>query len=219
MVNGGGPYSLINAGLGAFLGMKIKDSKYKKFGRTNAEGREFYYKELDGVVNQLYNVTSLAVWVPFNEGWGQFDSGKAYAKIRSLDPSRIIDHASGWHDQGHGDLNSLHVYFKKIKVKADHRPFVMSEFGGYSYKYLEHSFNLTKTFGYKKFQSHEEYAAAYKRLYEEEIIANIPLGMAAGVYTQVSDVEDETNGLFTYDRKVVKLDTEFVRSINDKVRL
>jgi hypothetical protein len=92
----------------------------------------------------------------------------------------------------------------------------MSEFGGYSYKCAENSFNLSKTFGYKKFSSKEGYAEAYKKLFEEEIIAHIPGGLSASVYTQVSDVEDETNGLFTYDRKGVKLETEFVREINER---
>jgi hypothetical protein len=156
--------------------------------------------------------------VPFNEGWGQFDALAAYDFVKALDNTRTIDHASGWHDQGGGDLNSRHVYFKKIRLRPDSSPYVLSEFGGYSMKTAGHTFS-EKEFGYKKFKTSETLAAAYKDLYEKYVIAHIDQGLSATVYTQVSDVEDEINGLFTYDRKVEKFPAEMLKQINERVKL
>ncbi len=200
-----------------FINVKLKDSEYKKFARESEESRNDYYRELRETVDLLYNVPSLLLWVPFNEGWGQFDSAKACEMIRSMDDTRIIDHASGWHDQGIGDLNSQHIYFSKIKFKQDERPSALTEYGGYSWLIHEHSYN-DAGYGYKLFENKEDLQEAFRNLHENEILPEYEKGLAAIIYTQVSDVEDEVNGLMTYDRKVTKFDPEFVKGLLDKMK-
>jgi hypothetical protein len=170
------------------------------------------------MILQLRNVPSIAMWVPFNEGWGQFDAANACELISELDPTRTIDHASGWHDQGIGQIQSLHVYFRPYRFKPDRkgRAVVLSEFGGYNLRVDGHCFNEID-FGYKKLQDENELWAAYEKLYREQILPAVPKGLAATVYTQVSDVEDELNGLFTYDRAVLKLPKEKLRALNQEL--
>ena len=221
MVNGGRTYRFSTIGIYGFLNIVFKDNEknYAKFSRQDAEGRQEYYNELVTTVNTLKNCPCIAVWVPFNEAWGQFDALKAVDMIRELDPTRLIDHASGWQDQKGGDFKSLHIYFKPIRFRTDSRVLVLSEFGGYSLPEEGHVFNLAKSFGYKKFDTKEQLQAALKTLYESKIVPSIAKGLSATVYTEVSDVEDEINGLLTYDRKVLKVDKDFMREINRKICL
>ena len=157
--------------------------------------------------------------MPFNEGWGQFDSARITALVRELDPTRIIDSTSGWYDQGVGksELLSLHTYYTPLRVPNDPRPVVLSEFGGYSHKIDGHVFNEEKEFGYKKFKDREGYCRAVERLYLEKLMPLIEKGLCACVYTQVSDVEEEINGLVTYDRSQVKIPVARMRAINEKI--
>ncbi|MCM1289913.1 MAG: hypothetical protein NC132_03670 [Corallococcus sp.] len=204
-----------------FLGFdKIKDNKYRRFSRASEESRKTYLREYSEMLNQLYNCPCIATWVPFNEGWGQFDANAVAAFTKKFDPTRFVDHASGWHDQGGGDFQSLHVYFKTVRFKNDKkRVTVLSEFGGYSYKEAEHSFNPDGAFSYKTFADKKSFNEGLGQLYERDVIARIPEGLSATVYTQVSDVEDEVNGLLTYDRKVLKVDADMMKEINKKVKL
>lgn len=219
MINGGGKYSLFTIAIRPFLGNMMDDTKYKKFARADKVGREEYFVDAKRMIDTLYNTVSLALWVPFNEGWGQFDSKKVYDFFKKLDSTRIIDHASGWHDQGHGDLKSPHIYFRPVKMKRDNRPFVLSEFGGYSLQVKGHMYNDNKFFGYKRFYDQQSFEKAYINLYEKEIITLISQGLCATVYTELSDIEDECNGIVTYDRKVLKLNKEKVRKLNDKIKI
>ena len=222
MINGGRSYSLFTIGILPFIGVKNIDTEqyYRKFGRQDREGREEYYRELDLMIDALYNVVSISVWVPFNEGWGQFDSLKAVDFVRERDNTRVIDHASGWHDQGGGDLNSPHIYFRKVTLPEDKdRAVVLSEFGGYSHKVVGNVFNKERVFGYRVFKNREEFKEAYVKLYEEQIIPYIDKGLSATVYTQVSDVEDEINGILTYDREVCKLEKDDIVELNSRIRL
>jgi beta-galactosidase/beta-glucuronidase len=197
---------------------KIKDNKYSKFGRGTEAAKEMYLSEMNDTIDLLYNVPSLALYTAFNEGWGQFDAKKIATLIKEKDPTRIVDHASGWFDQNGGDINSLHIYFKKIKFNQDKRPTLVTEFGGYSYKVKDHVYNLTKEYGYKKFNDEASFATSYIQLYKDQIIPNIDKGLAGCIYTQVSDVEDETNGILTYDRKVNKLEAYDIDKLNKKVK-
>ncbi len=217
MVNGGGEYGLETSVI-PFVGVKLDDRNYKLFHRTDKEGRDLYYREMEDTVKLLYNCPCIAVWVPFNEGWGQFDSAKAYSKIKELDSTRIVDTTSGWHDLGSSDVISKHIYFTPIKVKKGNRPYVLSEFGGYSMKIEGHTFN-NKMFGYKIFKSKSSLTNAYKHLYNRVIIPQIKDGLCAAVYTQLTDVEDELNGLLTYDRKACKIDINVLKEINERVKL
>ena len=217
MVNGGGKYGLEVSVL-PFIGVNLDDTNYKTFKRTDASQRESYYKELREMLDALYNCPCIAVWVPFNEGWGQFDSAKAYKFIKEFDKTRVVDSTSGWHDRGVTDVISKHIYFTPIKVKAGAKPYVLSEFGGFSHRVNGHTFN-NKMFGYKIYNSPESLAKAYKKTFERVIIPQISKGLSATVYTQLTDVEDELNGLLTYDRKVVKISVDILKKINERVKL
>lgn len=215
MINGGGSYRSLTVTAPLITGINYKDSHYKWFARDDEKGRRQYYIELDEMINHLYNVVSIAMWVPFNEGWGQFDAKEAVKRILKIDSTRTIDHASGWHDQKIGDIRSLHVYFRKYRFKPDKlgRAVVLSEFGGYNCRVNGHCFN-ENDYGYKRFDTTEELFEAYKKLYENEILPAKKQGLCAAVYTQLTDVEDELNGLITYDRKIIKMDIEKVKEIN-----
>lgn len=218
MVNGGGNYSAASISLPLVFGNAHKDSDYAYFAREEVRGREAYIRELHETVMLLYNSPCIAMWVPFNEGWGQFDANKAVDAIRALDGTRTIDHASGWHDQKGGDVKSLHVYYKPYRFRKDAygRSVVLSEFGGYSLHLAEHSFSQ-KEFGYKRFSSSDALTAAFEALYAREVIPAKEKGLSAAIYTQLSDVEQETNGFVTYDRAVEKMDQGRVRAINARL--
>ena len=158
-------------------------------------------------IAHLYSVPSLAAWVPFNEGWGQFDAYRIAQAVKEKDPSRPVDHASGWFDQKGGDFRSIHNYFRPLKVKLDgKRAFVISEYGGYACHIPGHS-GVERIYGYRKYATVEELSAAFRELMEKQLFPLIRSGLSGAVYTQLSDVEEEVNGLVTYDRKVVKIAT------------
>ena len=217
MMNGGSEYRFWTISTPLITGIHQKDDQYAKFAREDAAGRAEYTRELEEMITQLINVPSIVLWVPFNEGWGQFDAKAACEKILSLDTSRPIDHASGWHDQKIGQIQSLHVYFRPYHFKPDrlNRAVVLSEFGGYNLRLEGHTFNSVD-FGYKKFAHEQALWNAYRELYEQQILPAIPKGLAAAVYTQLTDVEDELNGILTYDRRVVKLPADGLKALNQR---
>ncbi len=163
MVNGGASVGEITSFLAILFGSRKRDHNYRYAGRSNENSRQDFCEELKGLVNHLHNFTCIGMWVPFNEGWGQFDANRTAGWLKKYDPSRPVDHASGWFDQGGGDCRSLHVYFKKVPIikPEKERAAVLSEFGGYSLKIENHLWNPQAEFGYKKFASRE---AAYKCL-------------------------------------------------------
>ena len=180
--------------------------------------KKAFVSEMKKTVNQLYNHPCICYWTIFNEGWGQFDADEMYEQLRRLDHSRFIDTTSGWFKKKESDVDSMHVYFKPVKLKPSKKPIVLSEFGGYSYNVADHVYNPNKTYGYKKFESKEAFENDLIKLYEEQIVPNIANGLCASIYTQLSDVEDETNGIMTYDRKVCKADGDELRSIALKLQ-
>lgn len=161
-----------------------------------------------GILDALYNHPSVVYYTIFNEGWGQFGEKECYDILKRADKTRVYDTTSGWFKKKCTDVESDHVYFKKIKQKKTDKPWILSEFGGYSYKIKEHAFNTEKTYGYKYFDDKVKFNDALYNLYSNEIIPAIKSGLSGSIYTQVSDVEDETNGLLTYDRKILKVDEE-----------
>ncbi|GIH64323.1 glycoside hydrolase family 2 protein [Microbispora siamensis] len=219
MVNGGEPYRPWVITTPAFLPfVRMDDRRHRRFGRADAAGRTAFEAETRATIEHLRNVVSLAVWVPFNEGWGQFDAARIAAEVARLDPTRTVDHASGWHDQRAGDLRSLHVYFRRFRPpRPDGRVLVLSEYGGYSLR-VEGHVRGEKEFGYRRYRTADALGEAFARLHEEQIIPAVARGLSATVYTQVSDVEDEINGLLTYDRAVLKLPEDLVRSITERLR-
>ena len=215
-VNGGGDYKFSHVAALPFLGVKHRDDDYKYFARENAAAREEFTRAVDETVAQLYNCPCIGMWVIFNEGWGQFDSALFTDRVRGLDGTRIIDSVSGWHDQGEGktELLSLHTYYTPLRVPRDNRPVILSEFGGYSMKCDGHVFDENKEFGYKKFRSAQKLESALEKLYLKKLLPLIKKGLCGCIYTQVSDVEEEINGLVTYDRKIVKTSVEHMRRLN-----
>ena len=218
-VNGGGDYKFTHVAAFPFLGFHHRDDDYAYFARENEGGRYEFIRASEETLKQLYNCPCIGVWVPFNEGWGQFDSAQMTDFIRKFDRTRIIDSVSGWHDQGVGktELKSLHTYYTRLRVPKDPRPVVLSEFGGYSMKKDGHVFDESKEFGYKKFKTQDALVEALRELYLKKLLPLIEKGLCGCIYTQVSDVEEEINGLVTYDRKVVKVPVEKMREINDAI--
>lgn len=221
MVNGGSEYhmKLICVLPNAWMpsGRMVKDNKYGLFARKDKAGRGQYYKELKETIAHLYNVPSIVAWVPFNEGWGQFDAAKATAKVKEMDASRLIDEASGWFDQGGGDMYSIHNYWRKLKVKPKmDRVVALTEYGGYSQRIAEHSF-CNEVYGYRIYKTKAELTNGFKNLIQGEIIRGIQNGLSGTVYTQVSDVEEEVNGLLTYDREIVKVEEMTIKQLNREI--
>ncbi len=201
------------------FGFRINDTgRYsrRRLGRKNSENRHFFKKELGGLITHLYNHPSIVMWVPFNEGWGQFDSQEIGRLTEAADSTRLVDRTSGWFDQGGGGFNSRHTYFIKLKNprKQDRRAYFISEYGGYNLAVEGRLWNKDKEFGYKTMESSEELTERYTALIREQLIPLISRGLSAAVYTQLSDVEIEINGLYTYDRKVLKIDRNKVQKLN-----
>ena len=220
MPNGGKPVGDVTSVLAMVAGMNRDDTRWLgRFGRGDESNRKQYYAELEEMIRHLYNSPCIAAWVPFNEGWGQFQSAEVARKVRALDPTRLVDHASGWFDRGEGDFNSIHTYFRKLSTpkKDASRAFVMSEFGGYSLLLPGHAWDENKKFGYRFYKSLEALTEAYLTLLEQELAPLIPEGLAAAVYTQTTDVEIEINGYLTYDRALEKMDTERIREAHGKL--
>ncbi len=219
MMSGGAFIGFMMASVLPTLHINVKDNNYHLFKRDEKKWRDDYKAELKDMLNALYNCVSICCWVPFNEGWGQFDAKEIGESIKKFDSSRFVDHASGWHDQKGGEFKSLHIYFRPVLMpRLDGRPFCLTEFGGYSRKISDHVFNEKKSFGYKFFKTKSSLTEGYRKLFENQIIPLIPKGLCATVYTQVSDVELEVNGILTYDRTHVKIEEDVIKSINERMK-
>ena len=219
IVNGGSAYNLwfvtyLTNVLQPLL-RRFPDGKaaYSLLSRAKPAGREEYARELADTVQALRCHPCIACWVPFNEGWGQFDAGKAVQALRTLDGTRLVDEASGWFDQGGGDVHSLHNYFYPLRIRPQKRTVALSEYGGIAWPMPGHE-PPHKTYGYGTAKDRQELTARYKKLQLKTVLPQLEKGLSALVYTQLTDVEDEVNGLFTYDRAAVKPDANAVRSVN-----
>lgn len=190
-----------------------KDSRLNR----DPEARENFLSTMKATVMLLRNHPCICLWTVFNEGWGQFCADDAYRMLKSLDDTRFVDSTSGWFAQKESDVESLHIYFRKLQTGRRGRPQFLSEFGGWSLKIPEHSYNLEQTYGYKKYTDRETFVRDLRALYLEQVLPLIPRGLCAAVYTQVSDVEDETNGLLTFDRKAAKVMPEEFRGVSEKL--
>ena len=180
--------------------------------------KEFFEKECRILTDILYNHPSVVYYTIFNEGWGQYDADRIYKELKEYDPTRIWDATSGWFIEKDSDVDSHHIYFRKIKIKArPSRPLILSEFGGFSWKVPDHSFNLDEEYGYKKFKSGEELTKGLCDMYYGDIVPAIRHGLNGAILTQVSDVEDETNGIATYDRQVIKTDEKSMQDMANKL--
>lgn len=214
MVNNA-PYSFFFDTVLPTVGMKKFPDKHL---HKNPESRRAFIEHMTGTIEHLYSFPSILYYTIFNEGWGQFSADNVYRIAKSLDGTRVIDATSGWFIQKESDVDSHHIYFKPINIKKrSNRPIVISEFGGYSHRVEGHLFGKDN-YGYKIFEKKEDFEDAFLRLYENEVLPTIPYGVSALVYTQVSDVEDETNGILTYDRRVLKLTPERVLPLMEELK-
>ena len=174
---------------------------------------------MEATVRQLKNHPCICYWTIFNEGWGQFDADAVYERLRRLDDTRFIDSTSGWFRQKQSDVDSRHVYFRKARLRGDGtKPLVLSEFGGKTYKVEGHIFHPGKTYGYGGCETRDALNEAVAKLYMEEVVPSVRNGLCAAIYTQLSDVEDEINGLVTYDRKIEKMDPQVMQSVAEALR-
>lgn len=198
---------------GIGIGLRRRDSRLNRC----PEARENFLNAMEETVRLLRNHPSICLWTIFNEGWGQFDADRAYTCLKALDGTRFVDSTSGWFTRRLSDVESLHIYFRPLRIGKQDRPQFLSEFGGWSLKDPDHCFNLEKTYGYKKYEDRESYVRDLRALYLEQVLPLISRGLCAAVYTQVSDVEDETNGLLTFDRKVSKVTPDEFRDVSARL--
>ena len=211
MVNGGERYHhwfvTYLANVMSWLGLTMKDNHSRLLSRQNQDGRNEFVREVKETIKLLKNHPSICTWVIFNEGWGQFETKKITDMVRNLDPGSMIDSASGWFDQGTGDFQSVHNYFFPLKVKPEKiRAAVLSEYGGFTFG-VEGHVASEKKYGYGSYKTVSKYKKAYEQL-EDKVIHLKEEGLCGCVYTQWSDIEDEINGIYTYDRKINKLEND-----------
>ncbi len=211
-------YDVFRLGALPTIGL-TKGKKNKTHFRKEKLSKEIFEKEMPLYVDHFKNSVSTCLWCLFNEGWGQFDATRLTKKLKELDYThKIIDSTSGWFDEGAGDIDSKHIYFRKPRMKnKKDRVLFLSEFGGYSYSFSDHTY-AKKTFGYKRIESQEDLLSYYKKTYLKWLIPLITKeGLCGSVYTQLSDVEGEINGLLTYDRERTKIESDELKKINDAI--
>ena len=223
MVNSG-EYSFFRDTILPTIGVNRSDS-------TALRGpREKYFTEhCEKTVAHLYSHPCIVAWTVFNEGWGQFDSDCLYGLFKAWDGTRLVDSTSGWFAQKDSDFDSRHIYFRTPTIKEGGkggRPLFISECGGYSLEAGGHGkpgpLNpgpASKSYGYGKCRDSKELTDRIVALYEKMIIPAIPLGCCGCIYTQLSDIEDEINGLYTYDRSICKVDKERLVALAEKFRI
>jgi hypothetical protein len=215
MVNNGDYNFLRDTALPTAGIQKLKDQRL----HWNGETRGAFLDAMGATIKQLKNHPCICYWTIFNEGWGQFDSDRVYGICKYLDDTRFIDSTSGWFRRNNTDVDSRHVYFRKVKLKGDgNKPLVLLEFGGKTYRCDGHVFNPDKSYGYGGCSSLQALAQAVSSLYMDEVLPCVKDGLCAAIYTQVSDVEDQINGLVSYDRKVEKLTPETMLPIAEALQ-
>lgn len=171
--------------------------------------RKAFYECMDATVSQLKNHPCICYWTIFNEGWGQFCSDAAYERLKAMDDSRFIDTTSGWFRGESTDVESLHIYFGSFnKLQPFDKPLVLSECGGYIHPVDDHVFCPSKSYGYRKCNDLAKFRSDLESLYRDKVLPAAQRGLCACILTQICDVEEEINGLLTYDRKVCKADLQ-----------
>ncbi|MCJ7675718.1 MAG: hypothetical protein MUO33_11290, partial [Sedimentisphaerales bacterium] len=172
------------------------------------EDKKQFELELSRLVQTHYNSPSIVMWVPFNEGWGQHDTPRIVERIREWDTTRLVNQASGWKDEGVGDVQDIHSYPGPAAPPVEEkRAAVLGEFGGLGLPIKGHTWQDEKNWGYRTYSTREELTDAYVALLSN-LRSLIGGGLSAAVYTQTTDVEIEVNGLMTYDRAMIKMDAE-----------
>ncbi len=213
MVNSG-TYSFIRDTALPTIGLKRrKDSQ----GIISGKRKEFFIKHSEETIKQLYNHPCIVAYTIFNEGWGQFHSDEVYDMVKEWDATRLIDSTSGWFWQEKNDFDSEHIYFKVIPLKPKDRPLFVSECGGYTMPSEGHMYSKYASYGYGMTEDEEALTEKIVFMYENMILPFIKDGVCGCIYTQLSDVEDEINGLYTYDRKVCKVNKEKMKALAQRL--
>ncbi len=218
MPSGGRKYSFPVISLPLFFGSHLSDSRHNLPGRKNGEMKREFEEHLMEMTDALGSFVSIAMWVVFNEAWGQFDSVRLGRMVEKKDPSRPVDYHSGWLDQKKGSFLSRHVYFRPYTYRNDRysRCVILTEFGGYGLD-LTHGSSPEKKFSYRGFRTEKELTDAVIAMYRRDIFPAKRKGLSASVYTQLSDVEGELNGLVTFDRRQIKADEKRMKEMGDEL--
>ncbi|MFC1553671.1 chitobiase/beta-hexosaminidase C-terminal domain-containing protein [candidate division KSB1 bacterium] len=189
------------------LGLLVWQDMPNGRSRTD-EGKEQFERELENVVTNFYNHPSIIMWVPFNEGWGQYDTERIVQNIKEIDPSRLVDNASGWTDRETGDVIDIHSYPNpRSPIPEPDRAAVLGEFGGLGFNVADHAWN-SEGWGYALLETQSDLITTYEDLYKNLLPLIDSPGLSAAVYTQITDIESENNGLMTYDREIIKIPVE-----------
>jgi hypothetical protein len=187
--------------------------------QRSPESAKQFEAELKAMIATFYNHPSIVMWVPYNEGWGQWDTPRIVDLIKELDPTRLVNNASGWADRGVGDVHDIHSYPGPAAPPVEEdRAAVLGEFGGLGLPVKGHTWQDEKNWGYRSYKTREELTKAYLTLIDN-LRSLIGDGLCAGVYTQTTDVEIEVNGLMTYDRAMIKMDAEKAAAANKRLYL
>lgn len=209
MVNNG-PYSYVFDTVIPTFGMKKKDDTR---GKTNNKRKTLFIEHTRQTIAHLYNHPSIVAYTIFNEGWGQFHSDKMYEMVKKLDDTRLVDATSGWFAQNENDFDSEHIYFRVEEPQVKDRPMFVSECGGYSMIAQGHYYSKYAQYGYGACPDSQALSQEIRNMYDGMIIPGIKKGICGCIYTQVSDVEDEINGLYSYDRKMCKVQKDVMLKI------
>ena len=213
MVNNGGYNFIFDTALPTFGFKTKKDAK----GKIEGKQKEFFKQHTKETIEHLYNHPSIIAYTIFNEGWGQFNSDEMYEYVKQLDSTRLADSTSGWFAQKKNDFDSEHIYFKVIPLQPKERPLFVSECGGYTMAVDGHFYSKYAQYGYGASDTREALTKDIVCMYENMIIPYIKDGVCGCIYTQLSDVEDEINGLYTYDRRVCKVVQEDMLAMSEKL--
>ncbi len=201
------------------LGLMIWQDMPSGDAGRNDESKANYRRELKAMIDALHPFPSIVMWVPFNEGWGQHDTGDVVAWIQEYDPTRPVNEASGWHDRKTSDVSDMHSYpGPGMRPVEEKRVSVLGEFGGLGMPVAGHTWQAEKNWGYVSYKTAAELTHAYVELLTQ-MRPLIGMGLSAAVYTQTSDVEIEVNGLMTYDREIVKMNLETIAAAAKKLYL
>lgn len=213
MVNNGS-YNFIRDTALPTVGFKKRRDDH---GSVDTPARRVWIEHSRETIQHLYNHPSIIAYTIFNEGWGQFHSDAMYEKVKQWDPTRLVDSTSGWFAQSHNDFDSEHIYFKAIELHPGKRPLFVTECGGYSMPVEGHYYSKYSQYGYGACSDSKELTAQIDAMYRKMILPGISKGVCGCIYTQLSDVEDEINGLYTYDRKVCKVEEETMRKLAEEI--
>ncbi len=214
MVNNGGYNFIFDTALPTF-GFKTRNDVK---GKIEGKCKEFFKQHTKETIEHLYNHPSIVAYTIFNEGWGQFNSDEMYDFVKELDSTRLADSTSGWFAQEKNDFDSEHIYFKVIPLEPKERPLFVSECGGYTMAVEGHYYSKYAQYGYGASDTKEALTKDIIYMYENMILPFVKTGVCGCVYTQLSDVEDEINGLYTYDRKVCKVVKEDMLAMAERLQ-